>query len=159
MKSEHILDILDKQRFDELSIAEKNLIENHSAECPSCSVAYKSARISSVLLTTSVAQNFEPSPFFHTRVLANLREKEIVKTPFFAISRLWRASASLIALMVTIVLFLAISTIFAPHSKVTAGEVDSAEIVIIEGRSPIRFLNNDQVFQEIYGTDNTKLKK
>lgn len=159
MKSEHILDILDKQRFDELSIAEKNLIENHSAECSSCSVAYKAARISSVLLTTSVAQNFEPSPFFHTRVLANLREKEIVKTPFFAINRLWRASASLIALMVTIVLFLAITTIFAPQSKVSAGEVDSAEIVIIEGRSPIRFLNNDQVFQEIYGTDNTKLKK
>lgn len=159
MKSEHILDILDKQRFDELSIAEKNLIENHAAECSNCSVAYQAARISSVLLTTGVARNFEPSPFFHTRVLANLRDKEVVKTPFFAISRLWRASGSLIALMVTIVLFLAITTIFAPHSIVSAGEVDSAEIVILEGKSPIRFLNNDQVFQEIYGTDNIKLKK
>lgn len=159
MKSEHILDILDKQRFDELSIAEKNLIESHSAECSSCSNAYRAARISSVLLTSGISRNFEPPPFFHTRVLANLRNKEVVKTPFFAISRLWRASGSLIALMITTVLLLALTTVFAPNSKVSAGEVDSAEIVIIEGRSPIRFLNNDQVFQEIYGTDNIKLKK
>lgn len=159
MQEEHILDILDKQRFDELSNAEKSLIENHTAECSNCQIAYRSAQISSVLLKTSVLQNFEPSPFFTKRILANLQEKEIVKTPFFAISRLWRASGSLIALMIMAVLVLVATTLFAPNGSVSAGESDSAEIVILEGKSPIRELNNEQLFHEIYGPENTKLKK
>lgn len=157
MKEEHILDILDKQRFDELSRTERNVIENHTAECSSCLIAYKSARISSDLLKTSVLHAFEPSPFFHTRVLANLREKEFVKTPFFALGRLWRASGSLVALMITAVLILIITTIFAPnYNKVSAGEIDSAEMVIFDEKLPNRDLNNDQLFQEIYGADKEK---
>jgi hypothetical protein len=153
MKEEHILDILDKQRFDELSRAEKDVIESHAAECSNCSVAYKSAQISSVLLKTSVLQNFEPSPFFHTRVLANLREKEIVKTPFFALSRLWRASGSLVAIMITTILVLIATTIFAPNGSVSAGETDSAEIVIIDGKPPTREITNEQFLQMIYGAE------
>lgn len=157
MKEEHILDILDKQRFDELSRAERNVIEVHTAECSSCLIAYKSARISSELLKTSVLHAFEPSPFFHTRVLATLREKEVVKSPFFALGRLWRASGSLVALMITTILVLIMTIVFAPHyNKVSAGEVDSAEIVIFDGKLSGRDLNNDQLFQEIYGTDKEK---
>jgi hypothetical protein len=153
MKEEHILDILDKQRFDELSRAEKDVIETHTAQCSNCSIAYKSAQISSVLLKTSVLQNFEPSPFFHTRVLANLREKEIVKTPFFALSRLWRASGSLVAIMITTILVLIATTIFAPNGSVSAGETDSAEIVIIDGKPPTREITNEQFLQMIYGAE------
>ena len=159
MKEEHILDILDKQRFDELSNAERGVIESHTAECSNCLVAYQSAQISSLLLKTSVAQNFEPSPFFTKRILANLSAKKTAKTPFLALGRLWRASGSLVALMITTVLVLIITTIFAPnYNKVSAGEVDSAEIVILDEKLPARDLNNDQLFQEIYGVENTKEK-
>lgn len=159
MKDDHILDILDKQRFDELSNAERSVIENHTVECSNCLVAYKSAQISSVLLKTSVLQNFEPSPFFSQRILANLPEKKIAKTPFLALGRLWRASGTLVALMITTVLVLVATTIFAPnYNRVSAGEVDSAEIVILDEKLPNRDLNNDQLFQEIYGTENSKEK-
>ena len=149
MKEEHILDILDKQRFDELSRTEKDVIETHAAECSKCAIAYKSAQISSVLLKTSVMQNFEPTPFFHTRVLANLREKEIVKTPFFAFTRLWRASGSLVAVMITTVFVLLATTIFAPDYKASANDLDTAEIVILDGKSPNREFTNEQFLQMI----------
>jgi hypothetical protein len=158
MNDDHILDILDKQRFDELSKAEKSLIESHTVECSNCSVAFKAAQISSVLLKTSVLQNFEPSPFFTKRILANLPENKIIRTPFFAITRLWRASGSLVALMITTVLVLIITTVFAPTGKVSAGETDSAEIVILDGKMSNRDINNEQLFQEIYGVENNKEK-
>lgn len=158
MKEEHILDILDKQRFDELSRAEKNLIETHSAECSSCSVAYKAAQISSVLLKTSVTQNFEPSPFFAKRILANLPEKKTVKTSFLALGRLWRASGSLVAVMITAVLVLIATTLFAPDYRASTNENDSAEIVILDEKPSNREINNEQFMQMIYGAESNKEK-
>ena len=59
--------------------------------------------------------------------------------------------------MITAVLVLIITTIFAPnYNKVSAGETDSAEMVIFDEKLPNRDLNNDQLFQEIYGTDKEK---
>lgn len=158
MKEEHILDILDKQRFDELSRAEKDVIEIHTAECSNCSIAYKSAQISSVLLKTSVLHNFEPSPFFSKRILANLPEKRSAKSPFFALGRLWRASGSLVALMVTAVLVLIATTLFAPDYRASTNDNDSAEIVILDEKPSNREINNEQFLQMIYGAESNREK-
>ena len=54
-----------------------------------------------------MAETFEPSPFFHTRVLAAVREK---KNEGAAFGRLWRAAGALVSSMAaTVVLFAVLS--------------------------------------------------
>jgi anti-sigma factor RsiW len=159
VKNEHILDILDEKAFGELSEAERNVIENHTAKCSACLQAYQSAKITSLLLKTSVTQNFEPSPFFHTRVMANLREKQTKISPLFAFARMWKASGTLVAMMITTVLVLIALTVFAPdYNKVAASDNDSADFVILDEKMPTKEPNNDQIFQMVYGAENNKAK-
>lgn len=110
------------------------------------------------MLKTSVTQNFEPSPFFAKRILANLPEKKTAKTPFFALGRLWRASGSMVALMITTVLVLLATTLFAPDYKASTNDNDSAEIVILDERPSNREINNEQFLQMIYGAEGNKEK-
>jgi hypothetical protein len=164
MKNEHILDILDEKAFIDLDAAEMSFIKAHAAECAGCFQAFEAARISAVLLKTHAAETFEPSPFFQTRVMANLREKQAKINPFAAIGRLWKASASLVVMMMTMVLALVALTIFAPEFKQVSGaqassfELESTDMVIMNERLPGREPTNEQVFQIIYSVDNTPRK-
>jgi hypothetical protein len=161
MKNEHILDILDEKAFGALDEAELGFIKAHAAQCAGCFQAFEAARISSVLLQTHAAAEFEPSPFFQTRVMANLREKQAKINPFAAIGRLWKASAYLVVMMVTMVVALIGLTVFAPEfnaaSSGTAAQISSfdnysTDMVIINERLPGREPTNEQVFQIIYGS-------
>ena len=160
MKNEHILDILDEKAYSEISKAEQNFIENHTAECSACLQAYQAAKITSLLLKTSVTQNFEPSPFFQKRVMASLREKQAKVSPLFAFARMWRASGTLVAMMVTTVFVLVALTVFAPNYNQVSGATistvdnDSADIVILDEKIPTKEPSNDQIFQMVYGADN-----
>jgi hypothetical protein len=160
MRNEHILDILDAKAFGEFNQAERNSIENHAAHCRSCRQAYEAAKISSVLLKTGAAQYFEPSPFFQTRVLANLREKQVKINPLSAFARIWRASGTLVVMMITTVFALIALTVFAPGFNKVSGasasalDNDSADIVILDGKMPTKEPTNEQVFQLVYGTEN-----
>jgi len=160
MRNEHILDILDEKVFGELSKAEKTSIETHAAHCSNCSGAYRAARIGAVLLKMSVAQNFEPSPFFQSRVMANLREQQISNNPLAVLGRLWKASRTVVAMMTTIVAALIAVTIFAPEfNKVSSANIQvfdgySTEMVILNERVPMKEPTNEQVLQIIYGTLN-----
>lgn len=165
MRSEHILDILDEKSFGELSETEKQTISAHTAQCKNCLQAYKAAQISSVLLKTSVAQTFEPSPFFQTRVMANLREKQISRNPFLAFGRMWKASRTLVAMMTTIVAALIALTIFAPEfNRVSSASISpfdsySPDVVILNERSSTKEPTNEQVFQIIYESGTSDKKK
>ena len=155
MKNEHILDILDEKAFGEFSEAERNSIKIHTAKCSACLQAYEAAKITSLLLKTSVTQNFEPSPFFQTRVMANLREKQTKIRPLFAFARMWKASGTLVAMMLTTVLALIALTVFAPnYNKVAASDNDSADFVILDEKMPTKEPSNDQIFQIVYGAEN-----
>lgn len=164
MRNEHILDILDEKAFGELNEIEKHSIEAHAAQCPSCFKAYKAAEISSVLLKASIAQNFEPSPFFQTRLMANLREKQISINPFQAFGKMWKASRTLLAMMTTVVAVLIALTIFAPEfnrvssASVSAFDGYSTEMVILNERISTKEPTNEQVFQIIYESDNNSEK-
>lgn len=164
MRSEHILDILDEKAFGELSEIEKQTIEIHTAQCKSCFQAYKAARISSALLRANVARNFEPSPFFQTRVMANLREKQVSMNPFLAFGRMWKASRTLVAMMTTIVAALIALTIFAPEfNKVSSASVSpfdsySPDVVILNERVSTKEPTNEQVFQIIYESGSSEKK-
>ncbi|MDQ3797864.1 MAG: hypothetical protein M3384_00290 [Acidobacteriota bacterium] len=158
MKNEHILEILDEKAFGALDETELGFIKAHAARCASCFQAFEAARISSVLLQTHAAAEFEPSPFFQTRVMANLHEKQAKINPFAAIGRLWKASAYLVVMMVTMVVALIALTIFAPEFNAVSGGTAQAfsfdnystDMVIINERLPGREPTNEQVFQIIY---------
>jgi hypothetical protein len=160
MKNDHILEILDEKAFSEISEAEKKLMENHTAQCSACLQSYQAAKISSLLLKTSVTQNFEPSPFFQKRVMANLRERQVKISPLFVFAKMWRASGTLVAMMITTVLALIALTVLAPNynqvsgATITAVDNDSADIVILDGKNPTKEPTNEQIFQMVYGTDN-----
>jgi hypothetical protein len=164
MKNEHILEILDEKAFAELDEAEMSFIKAHAAQCASCFQAFEAARVSSVLLKAHAAETFAPSPFFQTRVMANLREKQAKINPFAAIGRLWKASASLVVLMLTTVVALIALTIFAPNFNTSSGTQASSfdnystDMVIMNERLPGREPTNEQVFQIIYASDNGSRK-
>lgn len=152
MKNEHILDILDEKAFSEFSQVETEAIKSHMMNCSACSNAYESAKLTSILLKTGNTHNFEPSPFFQARVMANLREKQSKISPFFAFARMWKASGTLVALMITTVFALIALTVFAPSYRTSAADIDSADIVILDEKMPLREPSNDQIFQLVYET-------
>ena len=160
MKNEHILEILDEKAFADFGEAEMSFIKAHAAQCPDCFQAFEAARISSVLLKTHAAETFEPSPFFQARVMANLREKQAKINPFAAIGRLWKASASLVVVMMTMVVGLIALTVFAPQlnktssggAQVSSFENYSTDMVIMNERLPGREPTTEQVFQIIYNS-------
>lgn len=162
MRNEHILDILDEKAFGELDENEKRSIKDHTVRCRSCLQAYKAAQMSSVLLKTNVAQVFEPSPFFQTRVMANLREKQASINPFLAFGKMWKASRSLLAMMTTIVAVLIALTIFtSKFNKVSSASVSaydsySPDVVILNERVSAKEPTNEQIFQIIYESDSEK---
>ncbi|HLM00731.1 MAG TPA: hypothetical protein VK400_06725, partial [Pyrinomonadaceae bacterium] len=169
MKDEHILDILDEKAFADFDEAEMGFIKAHAARCADCFQAFEAARISSVLLKTSAAEAFEPSPFFQTRVMANLRQKQAKINPFAALARLWKASASLVVMMMAMVAGLIALTIFAPQLNPASGSDSSAQVstfdnystdmVIINDRLPGREPTNEQVFQIIYASSENGSRK
>ena len=164
MKNEHILEILDEKAFSNFDEAEMSFIKAHAARCASCFQAFEAARISAVLLKTHAAEIFEPSPFFQTRVMANLREKQAKINPFAALGRLWKASASLVVLMMAMVVGLIALTIFAPNFNTSSGAQASSfdnystDMVIMNERLPGREPTNEQVFQIIYASDSGSRK-
>jgi hypothetical protein len=165
MKDEHILDILDEKAFGELNADELSVIKAHAARCADCFQAFQTARVSAFLLKAQVGEVFEPSPFFQTRVMANLREKQAKMNPFAAIGKLWRASASLLAMLITVVVALVALTGFTPEYNTVAGapvsslENESTDMVILNGRLPGREPNDEQVFQIIYGSAENNQRK
>ena len=158
MKNEHILDILDEKAFSEFSQAEKEVIKSHTIKCSACLHAYESAKITSILLKTNNTESFEPPPFFQARIMANLREKQSKISPLFAFARMWKASGTLVALMITTVLALIVLTVFAPSYQASPIDTDTANVVILGEKLTNREPSNDQIFQLVYDGDSSKEK-
>ncbi len=89
MKDEHVISILESKPLGALNENDLGLIHAHSALCESCRQACEAAQVSAMLLRERAAENFEPPPFFQTRVLAALRERQTANETW-AWSRLWR---------------------------------------------------------------------
>jgi predicted anti-sigma-YlaC factor YlaD len=154
MKNEHILDILDNGSSAENAA----LIEAHAAVCESCRRAAQAAKISSAMLRAASVEAFAPSPFFQSKVLNALREKQSLQKPLAAFWRWWQASAAMVGLMVMIVVSLIALTVFAPSAN--AGEAQagnavdnpfSTEAVLMHQKSS-RDLTTEQTLELIYET-------
>lgn len=133
MRSEHILDLIDGVGASRLSASDRARVDAHAAECAACERAFASALASEALLAARALEEFEPSPFFATRVMARVREQreQAVEGPFGAIGRLWRAAGALVTAMALSVFVLAGAAIVRETggSSAASGELATAAAV------------------------------
>ena len=164
MKDEHIVDLIESAPLTSLSPDELAAIRSHSDRCANCLRAFQAAQVSAVLLKERVAAEFEPPPFFHTRVLAILRERQAANGSWanaLTISSLWRSAGALASSMLATVAALAVLTFVAPDSQGTAGtQVSSlannysAEEVMLDQTSQLDEQESDgQVLGTIYAAE------
>ena len=122
MRDEHIITLIENAPFASLSENDLTAIRAHTDRCADCLLAFQAAQISSRLLKERAAEVFEPSPFFHTRVMANLRERQAGSwTNSWTLGRMWRAAGALASTMVATVVALAVLTFVIPASQVNSG--------------------------------------
>jgi anti-sigma factor RsiW len=152
MRDEHIIGILESTRFASLSESEHSAIRAHSANCDECARAYKVASVSASLLENRMAETVEPSPFFHTRVMAAIREKN--EAPAFA--RMWRAAGALVSSMAAAVMLFAVLSFAVTDeqlpSDVSASARFSAESVILNDMEE-EHESDGQVLNTLYAPD------
>ena len=159
MKEKHIINLLESVSFASLAETDHEQIRAHSADCVDCARAYKVAMVSASLLETRVSDTanlVEPPPFFHTKVLAAIREQRN-EIPVF--QRLWRTAGALASSMAAAVVLLGALTFMSPDTQSTSVETSSfnayaAEELILNETEPAQDQVSDaQVLSTLYDDD------
>ena len=158
MNQEHIINLLDERPLADLSENELRTVRLHIAGCADCRREFDAAQISAALVKERAAEIFEPSPFFHTRVMATLRERQNANQTW-AWSRLWRAAGALASSMVVTVAALGVLTFVTPGNPDVSGIQDlasntySAEEVILNTETADEQSSDSQVLKSLYGSE------
>ncbi len=151
MNEQHIIENLDARPWAEFSEGEISRMQVHSAECADCEIAFRAAQRSAAILKFEAGRISQPSPFFHAKVAAALKEKRGNLRPVLDLWKIWQASGALVSIMVAMVAVLFFAGAVAPNAS---GNVvptsDTAEAVIFEQDNTLKDITNEQVFQEIY---------
>jgi anti-sigma-K factor RskA len=162
MKDEHIIGLLENAPPAGFAEADLAAIRAHTDHCSNCLLAFQAAQVSVLMLKERAATEFAPSPFFQTRVMATLRERQAASESWansWALGRLWRAAGALTSSMVAAVAMLAVLTFVIPGSQVTSGtQVSSlsnsysAEEVMLDQNPQLdEQLSDGQLLGTIYG--------
>lgn len=155
MKDNHIIEILENTSFDGLSESDHSTIQVHTANCADCASAYRAAIVSNSLLKERAGETHEPSPFFQTRVMAAIRERQN-ETPAFA--RMWRAAGALVSSMAASVALFAVLSFVVPGEPLggaaSAFNSYSAEEVILDQteEAPDQ-ISDAQILSTLYAVD------
>jgi anti-sigma-K factor RskA len=158
MRDEHIINLIEHTPLADLSEADLDRIRVHAGACSECLSAFQAAKVSLLLLKERAAVEFEPSPFFHTRVLATLRERQ-ARNESWALGRMWRSAGALASSMAAAVVLLAVFTFVVPENQVASQQVSSlansysAEEVILDQTFPLEEVSDGQMLTTIYGGD------
>ncbi len=158
MSDQHIINILENAALTSLSEAELYSVRTHTQVCLACKSAYEAAQISTILLKEKAQQTFAPPPFFQTRVLAKLRQRQ--EEPW-TLGRLWRAAGAIASSMAVTVASLAVLTLFVPadqivsNSPLVSSSLDSSaeEVILDQNNLPDEQISDDEVFTTLYGTE------
>ncbi len=155
MKDEHVIEILDSAPFASLAEEQLLVVRSHSQDCVECGNAYRAAVLSSAVIKERVQASIEPSPFFQTRVLAALRERQAAENvPVLA--RLWKSAGALVSSMaVTTAALAALSFMVASPGTPTYEQTAtaySAESVLLDQASEDQ-MSYEQVLSTIYADD------
>ena len=161
MRDEHIISIIENAPLSDLGESELASIRDHAARCEGCRRAFDAAQISTLLLRERAAETMEPSPFFQTRVLAALRERQAAGETS-ALRRLWNAAGALVSSMAATVAALAVLTVLAPGPQATTGAQEVAstynpysaeEVLFEETDAPADQMSYGQVLSTLYESD------
>ena len=157
MRDEHIIVLIENAPLTSLSANDLIAIRAHAKDCSDCLKAFQAAQLSSLMLKERAAVEFEPSPFFHTRVLAALRERQAANDAW-AFGRLWRTAGALASSMVATVAALALLTFVSPDTQVVSQVSSlsngySAEEVILDQTPQSEEASEGQLLSTIYGGD------
>lgn len=160
MKSEHIIELIESEPLGKIPAGDLAKVREHITGCASCARAFEAIQISSVLLKERAVAGIEPSPFFQTRVLAALRERQAASE--WSWSRMWRSAGVLASSMLASVVAMAVLTFAMPgiqnDSEVSlAGNNYSAEEVILNQNDvPEDQVSDAQVLDTLYDADEEK---
>lgn len=151
MKDKHITEVIDSVAFASLSQVELDEMKAHTQVCATCESAFEAAQLSALVIKQRAEVKIEPSPFFHTKVLAALRERQKVESvPAFL--RLWKSASALVSSMALATIALAVMTFVYPDPATAVTEQlasgDVAEAVIF-GQSDEQ-LTYEQVLATLY---------
>jgi anti-sigma-K factor RskA len=158
MKDKHIINLLETAPLADLSESDLSEVRAHAGECVGCRQAFEAAQIAVLLLKERAAETFEPSPFFHTRVMAALRERQTANDQW-AWSRLWRSAGALASSMVATVAALAVLTFVIPGQITTITPETSAlsaysvEEVILNHRDYDDQVSDGQILSTLYDAE------
>ena len=153
MNEKHITELLDNASIATLSEFELKEVRIHVKSCVSCHKAYEAARLSALVVTSRAQTTIEPSPFFHTRVMAALREQQAVDS-VPAMFRLWKSARALVSSMAVTTAALAVLSFVLPGPAVADDQTLSAysvESVIMDQGSDE--LSYEQVLSAIYAEE------
>lgn len=146
MKENHIIDLLENRSFASLNESERADMQTHAANCLSCARAYAATQIASSLLRERANEVVEPSPFFHTRVLAALRERQN-EVPAF--KRLWQTAGALVSSMTATVALLAVLSFIIPGTQTSS----TAQASVSNGYSAEEVILNQNDLQDEQASD------
>src|SRR5207253_8570210 len=157
MKNEHVISILESKPMAALDENDLAQVRVHATVCEACRQAFEAAQLSAVLLQELAREHSEPSPFFQTRVLAALRERQ-TGNETWAWSRLWRTTGALASSMVATVATLAVLTFVIPGTQnadlqnpIPIVNAYSAEAVVLdENALPDDQISNSDVLATLY---------
>lgn len=154
MKEKHVIGILENSPLASLTENELLTVRSHAEGCLPCRRAYEAAQLSALLIKERAAEEIEPSPFFQTRVLAALRERQN-NVPI--LSRLWKSAGALVSGMALTTAALATFSFLAPgagtgtsQETVAAMSPYSAEAVVLNQDQGDDQMTDEQVISAIY---------
>jgi hypothetical protein len=161
MRDNHIITTLEEKSVSRLSEGEIAAIEAHTADCPRCLLAYEAAQTSSSIIRARASETIDVPPFFNTKVMASIKEREL-SAELPALERMWRAAGALVSMMAALVVVLICLTIFnyGPNSQPQSTEIASSqnvyspEYVVFEGGDTAGDnLAYDQVLGTMYDSE------
>lgn len=157
--SDHINSLIENTPLASLSPSDLTAIRSHTNDCADCRRAFEAAQMSTLLLRERAAEIFEPSPFFQTKVLATLRERQTAGGQW-AWSKVWRAAGALASSMVLTVAALAALT-FIPGSQGISGSQEltslnsysAEEVLLDQGEALNGQVSEAQILTTLYESE------
>jgi anti-sigma-K factor RskA len=157
MKHEHINSILEETPLSSLNEAELTAVRARASECQDCQRVYEAAYVSASLLKEHAAEAFEPPPFFQTRVLAALRERQGA-SEVWSLDRMWRSAGALVSSMAATVAILAGLSFIVPGTdasldNVSASSYSAEELIFNQGELADDQVSDGQIMNTLYDAD------
>jgi hypothetical protein len=161
MRDGHIRKLLDEAPLGSLGEAELSALRAHAEGCAECRRAFEAAEAASLMLRSRAAETFEPSPFFQTRVLAALRERQAAEEGW-TLARLWKSAGLLVSSMTATTAALAVLTFVAPQEQAAAQQLSAATPytaeALIFGEAEAEQMTYEQVLTTLYGSEDEEAR-